>query len=180
MRMILVAALLCGLCLPAAALDVPANGFVVSSDISQLPKAVQEKRAALLDAAVSGDMGKLKAIFDAQAEKPTVSFGEPEDPIAYLKEQSGDGDGLEVLAILADTLETPFAAQDAGDGKVYYIWPYFAAMEDFRVLTPAQLVEGYRLLGWRGFEDMREYGGWLNWRAYIDQDGTLSAFVAGD
>jgi hypothetical protein len=179
MRLIL-AALLMALAAPAVALDVPANGYVVSSDLSELPEAVREKRAALLDAARSGDMDKLKAIFDAQKAPPNVSFGGPDDEIAYLKETSGDGGGLEVLAILADTLEAPFAAQGSGDGKVYYVWPYFAVIEDMRVLTPAQLVEGYRLLGWRGFEDMREYGGWLNWRAFIDENGELTAFVAGD
>jgi hypothetical protein len=179
MRMTL-AAMLAVLASPVAALDAPANGYVVSSDVSELPEPVQRKREALLEAARSGDIDKLKAVFDEKKTRPNVSFGAPDDEIEYLKQNSGDGEGLEVLAILADTLEAPYAAQGSGDGKIYYVWPYFAVMEDMRALTPAQLVEGYRLLGWRGFEDMREYGGWLNWRAFIDESGELTAFVAGD
>jgi hypothetical protein len=109
-----------------------------------------------------------------------VSFGEPEDPIAYLKQQSGDGKGLEVLAILAELLSAPYAAIDGGDGNPVYVWPYIAAMDDLRTLTPEQLVDGYRILGYRGFEDQREVGGWIAWRVYITPDGNLDAFVQGD
>lgn len=180
MRIILAATFLAALAVPVAAFDVPANGYVISDDLSQLPEPVREKREALIAAAKTGDIGELKTIFDAQKTAPNVSFGAPEDPIAYLKAESGDGEGIETLAVLKKTLEAPYAAMDDGNGGVTFVWPYLAAMDDLRTLTPAQLVDGYALLGWRGFEDQREVGGWISWRAFIDADGTLSAFIAGD
>ena len=164
----------------AAELVIPEDGMVVSDDPSLLPPAVQEKRAALIEAARSGDIGRLKAIFDAEPAPVTVSFGEPEDAIAYLKKESGDGEGVEILAILANLLSAPYAAMDGGDGDPVYVWPYFAAMEDLRVLEPEQLVDAYRILGYSGFEDQRQVGGWIWWRVYIGPEGQLQAFVAGD
>ena len=180
MRTILIAALLAAISLPAAALDVPKDGYVVSDDLGELPEAVREKREALIAAAKTGDIEALRPVFEAQKTPPNVSFGDPDDPIEHLKQESGDGEGIETLAILKKTLEAPYAAMDGGDGTVYYVWPYFAAMTDLRDLTPEQLVDGYALLGWRGFEDQREVGGWISWRAFIDEGGDLTAFVAGD
>lgn len=180
MRMLLAAALIAMLSAPVAALDVPKDGYVISDDLAELPEAVRDKREALVEAAKSGDITRLKVIFDAQEQPPNVSFGGPDDPIEHLKRESGDGEGIETLAILKKTLEAPFAAMDNGDGTISYVWPYFAAMMDLRTLTPEQLVDGYALLGWRGFEDQREVGGWISWRVFIDEDGDLNAFVAGD
>jgi hypothetical protein len=180
MRIILAAAIAAAFSLPAVALDVPKDGYVISHDLNELPEPVREKREALIAAARTGDIEALRPIFAAQETPPNVSFGDPEDPIEHLKRESGDGEGIDTLAILKKTLEAPYAAMDGGDGTIYYVWPYFAAMDDLRTLTPEQLVDGYALLGWRGFEDQREVGGWIHWRAFIDADGALSAFVAGD
>ncbi|MHB1110198.1 MAG: hypothetical protein ACYCZU_07785 [Devosia sp.] len=161
-------------------LTIPENGYVVSEDPTLLPAPVREKRERLLAAAKSGDMRRLKAIFDAEAAAPTVSFGQPEDPIAYLEQQSGDGEGLETLAILADLLTAPYAAMDGGDGDPIYVWPYLAAVEDLSALMPEQQVDGYRIMGYSGFKDMMEVGTWFYWRVYIGPEGQLQAFVAGD
>jgi hypothetical protein len=61
---LLVAALLALIALPtvAAELEIPEGGFVASDDLSLLPQAVQEKRAALLEAAESGNFEALAAI----------------------------------------------------------------------------------------------------------------------
>jgi hypothetical protein len=165
----------------ADTLDIPENGYVVSHDLSLLPEAVAAKREALIAVAEAGDMDALAKIFGAEPAPPTVSSGGPDDAIAYLKETSKDGGGLEMLAILADVLEAPYAAMDSGDGKVSYVWPYLAAMEGIgEVATPADKVEGIRLAGYDGFKEIQALGLWYWYRVYIGQDGDLQAFVAGD
>lgn len=165
----------------SAELVIPEDGYVVSSDLSQLPEPVATKRAELIAAAQSGDISKLKAIFDAQSSPVTVSFGDPEDPIAYLKGESKDGEGYEILAILADLLDAPFAASEDGEGKVFYVWPYLAQMEGIgEVATPADKVVGIQVAGYDTFKTIQEFGVWIWWRVYIDGNGSLSAFVAGD
>jgi hypothetical protein len=179
MRMILTAAILAALSFPAMALDIPKDGYVVSDDPDELPEAVREKREALIAAAKSGDIEALRPIFAAQKAPPNVSFGDPADAVDHLKTTAGDGNGLETLAILRDVLEAPYAAMDGGDGTVYYVWPYLAAMPDLTQLEPAQVVDAYRIMGQQQFDEMRE-AGWLYWRAFIAEDGELTAFVAGD
>jgi hypothetical protein len=174
----MIAALLTGPVLAADELKIPKDGYAVSSDLSLLPDAVQKKRAALLKGAATGDIGKLKSIFDK--DKPTVSFGEPEDPIKYLKEQSKDGEGRELLAILMNLLSAPYAAADDGNGGVYYQWPYLSLMDDLTKLTAEQQVDAMRILGYDGMKNEQELGNWLWWRLSIGEKGDLQAFVAGD
>jgi len=161
-------------------LAIPEDGFAVSENPELLPAPVREKREKLLAAARSGDMGQLRAVFSTEPAPPTVSFGEPSDPIAYLEQQSGDGGGIETLAILAELLAAPYAAMDGGDGDPVYVWPYLAAFEDLSALKPGQLVDGYRIMGYSRFKDMQELGTWYYWRVYIGAGGQLQAFVAGD
>jgi hypothetical protein len=160
-------------------LEVPEGGYAVSDNLDFLPQAVREKREQLIAAAKSGDILQLKLIFDAEPAPPTVSYGDPDDPIAYLKSESADGEGIEILAILRNLLDAPYAAMDGGDGTLY-IWPYLAVMEDLSKLTPDQLVDGYRVAGYETFNQQREYGGWLYWRVFMNERGELQAFVAGD
>ena len=179
---IAVAAMVAALLLtPAFAqdLEIPEGGFVVSDDLSQLPPAVAAKRAALIEAAGTGDIEALRPIFAAEPTPPTVSFGGPEDAIDYLKQQ-GKGDGLEILAILLDLLDAPYAAQDGGDGKASYVWPYLAAMEGLPDIGPADRIEGIRIAGYDHFKEIQDLGLWYWWRVYIGEDGDLQAFVAGD
>lgn len=161
-------------------LHVPEGGFAVSDDLSVLPEAVRDQREALLAAAQTGNIGELGKILAAQPVPPTVSFGDPEDPIAFLKTESADGEGVEILAILADVLSAPYAAMDSGDGDPVYIWPYLAALPDLTELTPEQVVDGYRIVGHDGFESDRQLGTWYFWRVYIGPQGDLQAFIAGD
>ncbi len=164
----------------AEGLAIPDGGYVVSDDLSQLPGPVRAKRDALIAAARAADMDAIKAIMDKEAMPVTVSFGGPDDPIAYLKETSADGQGREVLAILADLLEAPFAAMDGGDGKPVYVWPYLAASDDLGKMTPADEVVAMQLLGYEGMKNERELGAWYSWRTFIGPDGDWQAFVAGD
>ena len=67
-----------------------------------------------MEAARSGDIEALRALMEAQPEPPAVSFGDPGDPIEYLKALSRDADGREILAILLEVLESGFVHVGAG------------------------------------------------------------------
>jgi hypothetical protein len=162
----------------AQPLDVPPNGFAVSEDLSQLPEAVAQKREALLAIVAAGDIEPLGAILEA--DRTNVSFGNPDDKLESLKQNTDDTEGLAALAILGEVLDAPFAALDAGDGRLLYVWPWLAAGPDLAALTPAEKIEAYRLVGPEQFAGLVEYGGWLWWRVFIGEDGQLQAFVAGD
>lgn len=175
--------LLAGVTMPALAgepLVIPDEGFVVSDDVGALPAPVREKREALIAAARSGDIEQLRPLFAAEPVPPTVSFGEPEDAITYLKSESADGAGVEILAILRGLLDAPYAAVAADDGIPYFVWPYLAAYEDISALKPRELVDAYRVMGHTKFEEMRGLGSWFYWRVYVGAAGDLQAFVAGD
>ena len=49
---------------------------------------------ALIAATKTGDIEACAPSWTARARAPRVSFGDPEDPIAYLKTESADGEGL--------------------------------------------------------------------------------------
>ncbi len=181
-RLLSAAAAVLVLCAPvlAQSLAIPEGGYVVSDDSAALPAPVRDKRERILAAAAGGDISALAAIFDQEPAPPTVSFGLPDDPIAHLRQESGDGEGVEILAILANLLEAPFAAMDGGDGEAIYVWPYLAAYEDITDLSPPEHVDAYRIMGHELFEQMKGAGSWYYWRVSIAGDGRLQAFVAGD
>ena len=94
---------------------------VVSRDLSMLPEAVAATREALMAAAATGDVGALQSVLDAQEELPVLSFGGAEDPIDYLKAASNDGEGRELLGIMLELLEAPFAVVGAGTDYETYV-----------------------------------------------------------
>jgi hypothetical protein len=146
---------------------------------TELPEPVREMRAKLLQAARSGDMEELRALMEAQAEPVSVSFGDPGDPIEYLKQLSSDADGREILAILLEVLESGFVQVAPGTPDELYVWPYFAQYP-LEALTPEQLVELFTLVTAADYEDMKSYGGYTFFRVGIAPDGRWLFFIAGD
>jgi hypothetical protein len=151
----------------------------VHSDISVLPDRVADMRNAILEAARSGDIEALRAVLDSNELKPTVSFGGSDDPIKLWKQTSGDGQGREIMAILAEILEMDFARVNAGTSNEMYVWPYLAEMP-LGKLTSAQQVYLYRLMTHDDVKTMKEFGGYINYRHGIGRDGTWNYFVSGD
>ena len=128
----------------------------ISSDFSELPEPVRAKREALIEAARSGDIDALRAIMDAQKAPPRVSFGDPEDAIAYLKGASEDDEGRQILGLLVDILDQPFAYYPESEGETNYIWPYLSEL-DPTALTPEQTVDAYRLLNTEQLQELRDH-----------------------
>src|SRR5215207_8746225 len=150
---------------PDAAAALPA---ILRSE-SDMPAPVADMRHRLMEAAKSGDIELLRVLMDAQPEQPAVSFGDPGDPIEYLKALSSDADGREILAILLEVLESGFVHTGAGTEEELYVWPYFAQYP-LDSLTPQQLVELFTLLTAADYEDMRSYGSYTFFRVGIAPD----------
>lgn len=150
------------------------------NDLDKLPEPVKKMRIALVEAAASGDIEKLRPLMGTGEDETQVAVGDaPDDPIAALKSLSGDPDGREVLAILLDIISTGAAHTDKGTPQEAYVWPYFAE-KNLDTLTPPESVELYRIVTAGDVADMKEFGGYNFYRLGISPDGKWKFFVAGD
>lgn len=158
----------------------PAVPVEVLSDVSKIPQAVARMRELIVEAAASGDMERLRPLLGKGDTQTQVSVGEgDEDPIATLKGLSGDGEGVEILAILLDVLSTGFVEMEKGTPEAMYVWPYFAA-KPLTSLTPPEKVDLFRLVTAGDFAGMQEFGTYNFYRVGITADGEWKFFVAGD
>ncbi|WP_246660057.1 hypothetical protein [Rhizobium sp. FKL33] len=149
-------------------------------DSKLLPEPVKRMRVALVEAAASGDIERLRPLLSTGENGTQVAVGDsPEDPIVALKSVSGDPDGREVLAIILDILSTGAALVDKGTPEAQYVWPYFAE-KSLDTLSPPEQVELYRIVTASDVSDMKEFGGYNFYRIGITPDGKWKFFVAGD
>ena len=139
---------------------------------TELPAAVEETRAALLEAASSGNYESLRSL--VPEEGFTYTFGGPVEggPIAYWQrlERETDQRPLETLEVL---LEMPYTLT-----RGMYVWPWA-----YSVPSADDLSEHEReLLAPLGPPSRLFVGdsGYLGWRTGIAPDGTWVFFVAGD
>jgi hypothetical protein len=161
----------------------------VEYDVSKLPVPVQRLRDQLMDAARSGDIEKLRPVIEAnpqigarlQSDPDDPEISEPiTDPVEYLKSQSGDPDGHEILAILLEVLEAGYVHVDIGTPQEMYIWPYFVRYP-LEGLSPQQSVELYKIITSGDFDQMRsESGGYSFYRLGISPGGEWQYFETGD
>jgi hypothetical protein len=136
-----------------------------------LPAAVEETRAALLEAAESGDYEALRPLLPEQFE---YTFGGPVEggPIAYWQELERTTDERP-LETLAEIMGMPYALTRGN-----YYWPWAHAVGSSEDLSPHER----ELLAPLGSpsELFPEGSGYFGWRAGIAPDGTWVFFVAGD
>jgi hypothetical protein len=148
-------------------------------DPARLPPAVARTRDRILSAARSGDLQKLYEVMKTGEKLPIFSFAEDKDPVGFWKSNYPDSQGVEVLAILINVLETGFVHVDVGTAEEIYLWPYFARLP-LKTLTPEQKVELFRIVTGADYKDMVEFGAYSFYRVGIGPDGTWHFFVAGD
>ena len=101
-------------------------------DTGPLPAPVEEMRQGILAATHSGNIEDLREPLDWNELKPEVAAPAGEDPIAYWKKTSADGNGREILAALADILPMRAAELPLGkdlENNIIYVWPYLAEMD---------------------------------------------------
>jgi hypothetical protein len=143
-----------------------------------LPAPVEEMRNAILAATQSGRIEDLIVPLDWNELKPDLAQGPVDDPVAFWKKTSGDGEGREILAVLANILHMPPAERRLGtdvENNVVYVWPYLAEAK-LDALTPAEEVDLLRLVSPDVAEAMREKKKWTWWRLAIGADGTWHSF----
>jgi hypothetical protein len=145
-----------------------------------LPPPVEDMREAILSAVRSGRIEDLRHAWELNELKPDLGVA-ASDPIAHWKQISGDGEGREILAALAQILDAGYLVLPVGadiENNRLYVWPYFAEVPLDR-LTPAQEVELLRLVSPAALKDMRSAGRYTHWRIVIGADGTWHTFRKG-
>lgn len=150
----------------------------ISYGTAKLPAPVAEMREAILAAVRSGKIEELRHAYELNELKPELSQEPVSDPVAHWKKISGDGEGLEVLAALAEILEAGYVAMPLGrdiENNRIYVWPYFAEVPLQR-LTAAQQVELLRLVPPAAAKEMLQTGKYTYWRLAIGADGTWHHF----
>jgi hypothetical protein len=136
-------------------------------------------RERILAAARTGDLQALLAVMKANGSMPVFSHTQRQDPSAYWKGNYPDSDGVEILSILINLLETEPVRIDAGTPQEMYLWPYFARLP-LQSLTPAQKVELFRVVTGSDYRDMLERGRYVFYQVGIGPDGTWRYFLASE
>ncbi|KKN96245.1 hypothetical protein LCGC14_0168380 [marine sediment metagenome] len=145
-----------------------------------LPAPVRDLRAKLIAIARAGEIEQLRPYVEPGEDGTVLSFGDVGgDPIEFLKQTSGDGEGLEILAILLEVLQAGHVRVEPGADNEIYVWPYFTQVA-IDSLSKPQLVELFELVTAGDYEQMKGFGAYNFYRVGISPDGRLSFFVAGD
>ena len=152
----------------------------VRTDIEALPEPVRRMRRLLLDSALRGDLpgvARLAGVGETMTQLSLVQEGE--DAETLLRQQAGDEEGLEALAILSEILEAPYVVLDEGTDDALFLWPWLAGVP-LEGLTPEQKVSVYRLMTAGDFQQSQEFGTYVFFRTGISADGEWVFFLAGD
>ncbi|MCB1519626.1 MAG: hypothetical protein KDJ37_03515 [Hyphomicrobiaceae bacterium] len=148
-------------------------------DPATLPRPVREMIDALQTAISSGNVEDLRTALEWNELPPSVSDDKIDDPIAHWRRISADGEGRQILAILADILASGPAklliGRDVENAGVY-VWPHLAEIP-FSSLTPQQLVELYRIMPPDRIAALRDGKPWTWYRLVIGADGTWHSFM---
>lgn len=152
----------------------------VQYDLTKLPEPVQRMRQMLVDVAVSGDIEKMRALVGTGPRAPLLSLAEDTpDPVVFLKSQSGDEHGREILAIMEEVLNAGYVHLDAGTPQELYVWPYFFGMP-LDKLNPRQNVELFKIITGGEYEEMSQIGSYVFYRLGITPTGEWVFFVTGE
>jgi hypothetical protein len=151
-------------------------------DINKAPEPVRKLREAIVEAAASGELDRLKPLMNIGGglNQTQVTADDPgEDPIKTLHDLSGDPDGIEVLSILLDIMSAGFAHIGQGTPNEMYVWPYFAE-KDIKTLSAPEKVDLMRIVTAGDYSDMLEFGGYNFYRVGITPDGKWKFFTTGE
>jgi hypothetical protein len=148
-------------------------------DMSTLPEPVRKMRAALIEAAASGDIERLKPLTNPGPNQTQVMDYQGDDPVGALKNFSGDPDGQEILAIVMDLLSASAVRLEAGQPEEVYVWPYFAG-KAISALTPPERVDLLRIVTAGDMIGMEENDAYNFYRIGLSPDGQWKFFTGGD
>jgi hypothetical protein len=160
---------------PVAGSPAAAGPSPVFYDLSALPEPVKHTLEDIIVAAQSGDIEKMRPVLESNELKPLVATPSPDDPIAFWKKMSADGNGRDVLAAMLNVFSSGFVR--VGEGKEeMYVWPYFA-QTDLAKLSSSQEVELYRVVPAAQAVPMKSNGKYTYYQAGIAADGVWHYFL---
>jgi hypothetical protein len=156
----------------------------ISRDLDRLPAQVRAMRTAIIEAARSGDLERMRSAIERNEMPPVFARGQraptvSEDLLRIVRERSGDGLGRQVMAEIITLFALGYARINIGDRQEMFVWPYLAAL-DPRLLDAEQEVELYRFARPDQLKEWREKGRYLGPRLGIGPDGTWHYFVTGE
>jgi hypothetical protein len=174
---------LAGLVLMAGALAVHAAPAAkeqpsppeILRDLSKLPDETRRMVAAILSAASSGDVEALRGAIEMNEIPPVFASKKPADPYSHWREQSGDGEGREVLAAIIEIFRAGFVKKPDGKNGDLYVWPYFAETP-LSSLTSGQQVELLTLVPAAEAKKMMSAGKYTHFRIGISSKGVWHFF----
>lgn len=145
-----------------------------------LPAPVRDLRHRLMEIARAGEIEALRPYIETGEEGTILTFGGLDgDPIDFMKSASGDGAGVEVLAILLEVLQAGHIRSEPGTDNEIFVWPYFTGVP-IDTLTKPQQVELFEIVTAGDYQEMIGFGAYNFYRLGISPDGRLQFFVAGD
>jgi hypothetical protein len=162
----------------------PPNGVFVPAtaaqrDLSALPAPVVATRARIVEAAKSGSLDALAALVTANPVRVILEEGTTANPALLWRSQYPDSEGLELLAIVLDLLDSSFVRVNEGRPNELYVWPSYAHLR-LGDLTPAQQVELYRLVTAYDYQQMLSVDAYTFFRLGIGPDGVWHYLVSGE
>lgn len=160
--------------------DEPPASIIYSHDASKLPEPVRKMREQIIEAAISGDPERLRALIGTGDKRTQIPAAEAnDDPIEALKSISGDADGLEILAIILDLVTAGYAHVNPGEPDEVFVWPYFAE-KNIQSLSAPEKVELLRIVTAGDLMGMQDYGSYNFFQIGLTPDGRWKFLTAGD
>ena len=144
-------------------------------DPQSLPAPVKQTLQEIFETAQSGDIEAMRPVLESNELKPMVATAHVDDPVAFWKKNSADGEGRDVLAALLNILSMGFVKSGQGNDAIY-VWPYLAEM-DLTKLTPAQEVELYRIVPPQQALAMKRSGKYSYYRLGVSPTGIWQYFL---
>lgn len=144
-------------------------------DPQLLPAPIKQTLKEIFETAQSGDIDAMRPVLEENELKPMVATTHVDDPVAFWKKNSADGEGRDVLAALLNILSTGYVKSGQGNDAIY-IWPYLAEM-DLTKLTPAQEVELYRIVPADKALAMKKSGKYSYYRIGVSPTGVWQYFL---
>jgi hypothetical protein len=147
----------------------------IQYDPQTLPAPVKQTLQEIFETAQSGDIDAMRPVLEQNELKPMVAGTHVDDPVAFWKRNSADGEGRDVLAAFVNILSTGFVKSGQGKDAIY-VWPYLAEM-DLTKLTPAQEVEFYRIVPADKALAMKKSGKYSYYRLGVSPTGVWQYFL---
>ena len=144
-------------------------------DPASLPQPVKQTLEEIFATAQTGDIEAMRPVLESNELKPMVAATHVDDPVAFWRKSSADGEGRDVLAAMLNILSSGFVKTSQGNDAMY-VWPYLAEM-DLTKLTPAQEVELYRIVPAAQAKEMKRSGKYSYYRLGVSPTGVWQYFL---